>query len=318
VLSVVVVVFLIIRPFLFQAFYIPSDSMVPTLLGPHGSGLSGKAAGDRLLVNKLIYRLGDPQRFDIAVFRAPRAASADEKEFIKRVIGLPGETIEVAPGQILVDGRTAIRLSSDPGTIGLSLPGDRAPDVKVERNVATLPSGYSKERLRLIAAPPSEVFFSSNEVRVRGQVELSDPKGYIQESQGLAVYGGDSGLAAKVYSVNGEPRLIVVSGSRVEYQPGHVSVNGHPLRERYLAAPPGYTMAAQKLGPDEYFMMGDNRNNSNDSHAWGPLKRERVIGRAEIVFWPFNRFHVFQWWLIFALIGLFVGYQALYRSLGTR
>src|SRR5438552_447478 len=76
VLSVVVVVFLVIRPYLFQAFYIPSESMEPTLHGP-----SPQAVGDRLLVNKLIYRVSDPDRLDIAVFKAPPQANAEEKEF---------------------------------------------------------------------------------------------------------------------------------------------------------------------------------------------------------------------------------------------
>src|SRR4051812_23147768 len=61
ILSVVVVVFLIIRPFLFQAFYIPSGSMEPTLMGPSGpERFADRSAGDRLLVNKLIYRVSDP------------------------------------------------------------------------------------------------------------------------------------------------------------------------------------------------------------------------------------------------------------------
>src|SRR5438045_3075752 len=74
VLSVVVVVFLIIRPFLFQAFYIPSGSMKDTLMGPEpeeGPLQGRQSSGDRLLVDKLIYRISDPHRLDIAVFKAP-------------------------------------------------------------------------------------------------------------------------------------------------------------------------------------------------------------------------------------------------------
>src|SRR5579862_4955079 len=86
ILSVIVVVFLIIRPYLFQAFYIPSSSMEPTLMGPTGNSTSG----DRLLVDKLIFRIANPQRKDIVVFHAPPQASIPDeehpegKEFIKR------------------------------------------------------------------------------------------------------------------------------------------------------------------------------------------------------------------------------------------
>src|SRR4051794_16569141 len=106
VLSVVVVVFLIIRPFLFQAFFIPSTSMEPTLHGPPDHDV-----GDRLIVDKAVYLVGNPSRGDIAVFKAPPQASPDQKEFIKRVIGLPGETVEVVPTRLLVDGRPVANLT---------------------------------------------------------------------------------------------------------------------------------------------------------------------------------------------------------------
>jgi signal peptidase I len=73
----------IIKTFLFQAFYIPSESMVPTL-----------NVGDRVLVNKLSYDFHDVHRSDIVVFDAPPLArSNDIKDLVKRVIGLPGDTV---------------------------------------------------------------------------------------------------------------------------------------------------------------------------------------------------------------------------------
>jgi signal peptidase I len=47
--------------------------------------------------------------------------------------------------------------------------------------------------------------------------------------------------------------------------------------------------APLKLGPNELFVMGDNRNNSNDGRYWGPLPRDRVIGQAVLTFWPLSR-----------------------------
>lgn len=319
VLSVVVVVFLIIRPFLFQAFYIPSSSMEPTLMGPHDDfNVNQKeSTGDRLLVNKLIYRVADPRRLDITVFRAPKVASPDEKEFIKRVIGLPGETVEVVPPELLVDSRVALKLSDD-GTAGLSL-GDRTTNpVTVQGNVADLKIGYAHTPVKVMAIPDPDVRADPFQVAVNGKTELDDPSGRIETREGLLEYGGDPTLQGSIYLLNGEPRLIVLRGSRLEYDKGHVVVSGRRLEEPYLAEPPRYAMAPRKLGPREYFMMGDNRNNSNDSHVWGPLTRDRVIGRAEILFWPLSRFRIVHWWLIAVLTGAFIGYQFLQRLLGVR
>lgn len=86
---------LFLRAFLFQAFYIPSESMLPTL-----------EVGDRVLVNKLSYRLHDVHRGDIVVFEAPPGQeTATVKDLVKRVVGLPGETVEARDGNVYVDGR---------------------------------------------------------------------------------------------------------------------------------------------------------------------------------------------------------------------
>jgi signal peptidase I len=83
IVAALVIAFLI-KTFLFQAFYIPSESMVPTL-----------KVGDRVLVNKLSYDLHDVHRGDIVVFKAPpRAEAGNIKDLVKRVVGLPGDVVE--------------------------------------------------------------------------------------------------------------------------------------------------------------------------------------------------------------------------------
>ncbi|MFA4992063.1 MAG: signal peptidase I [Candidatus Omnitrophota bacterium] len=87
---IAVILALIIRAFVVQAFKIPTGSMRPTLI-----------EGDRILVNKFIYRFAQPKRGDIIVFVSPEDK---KKDFIKRLVGLPGETIQMQNGSILING----------------------------------------------------------------------------------------------------------------------------------------------------------------------------------------------------------------------
>jgi len=110
-------VFFIIRPFAVQAFYIPSASMEPTLLGHDKGKFVAIAPGevytntvhDRILVNKFIYRLRVPGRGDIVVFRAPPDALTipnDHTDYIKRVVGLPGVEVEIRADEgVFINGR---------------------------------------------------------------------------------------------------------------------------------------------------------------------------------------------------------------------
>jgi len=154
---------LLIRTVLFQAFFIPSASMDPTL-----------KVHDRILVNKLSYRLHPVHRGDIVVFkRSPNMAEQGIKDLVKRVIGLPGETIQSAPD-------------------------------------------------------------------------------------------------------------------------GQVEIDGHILAEPYLV--PGINMGPpitkQIIPAGEYFVMGDNRDDSADSRVFGPIKRSQIVGRAFILIWPIPDFRL--------------------------
>jgi signal peptidase I len=86
---VALILTLIIRTFVVQAFKIPSSSMYPTLM-----------KGDKLFVNKFLYRFRDPQRWEIIVFKYPEDP---QKDFIKRLIATEGETVEIKGGIIYID-----------------------------------------------------------------------------------------------------------------------------------------------------------------------------------------------------------------------
>jgi signal peptidase I len=94
--ALMVAMWFLIRAFLFQSFYIPSPSMTPALM-----------PGDRVLVSKLSYRLHDIHRGDIVVFKRPPHVQAgpEVKDLVKRVIGLPGDTVEARNGQVIVNGK---------------------------------------------------------------------------------------------------------------------------------------------------------------------------------------------------------------------
>jgi signal peptidase I len=85
-----VLVFGFVRPFVIEAFWIPSASMVPTL-----------KYGDRVLVNKFIYRFTEPERGDVIVFKS---VEGDDEDLIKRVVGVPGDEIAVRGGKLFVNG----------------------------------------------------------------------------------------------------------------------------------------------------------------------------------------------------------------------
>jgi signal peptidase I len=122
-----IVLAVLLRTFVAQAFYIPSGSMVPQL-----------EVGDRVVVSRLSYDLHDPNRGDVVVFDSPYPTDEDDsplpvrvghrvleavglrqqstEEFIKRVIGLPGETVEGRDGGVFVDGREVVEPYLPAGT----------------------------------------------------------------------------------------------------------------------------------------------------------------------------------------------------------
>lgn len=84
-------------------------------------------------------------------------------------------------------------------------------------------------------------------------------------------------------------RVIGLPGETIEVKGGRVYVNNEPLQENYIAAPPDYQWGPEEVPADSYLVLGDNRNNSYDSHFWGYVPRDRILGRAMLRFWPAHR-----------------------------
>jgi signal peptidase I len=84
-------------------------------------------------------------------------------------------------------------------------------------------------------------------------------------------------------------RVIGLPGETIEVTSGGVLINGKPLAEPYLASPTPYMMAPVTLADDEYFLLGDSRGTSHDSHIWGPLPSSFLIGPVKARVWPVSR-----------------------------
>lgn len=81
-------------------------------------------------------------------------------------------------------------------------------------------------------------------------------------------------------------RIIALPGDTVEIKDGLVYINDSAIDEPYVKSSPSYTMAKREIPEGKYFVLGDNRNNSNDSHSWGTVPRENIIGEAWLSIWP--------------------------------
>jgi signal peptidase I len=168
ILMAVLLCTVLLRTYVVQSFYIPSGSMLPTL-----------QIGDRIIVNKLSYHLHDVHRGDIVVFARPPLEDQEYADLVKRVIGLPGETISSKNGSVYINGK--------------------------KLNEPWLPPG-----------PDS----------FTGPLAGDDP----------------------------HPQFNL---------PGPV-----------------------KIPAGEYFVMGDNRTDSEDSRFFGPIPKSLIVGRAVAVIWP--------------------------------
>jgi len=80
-------------------------------------------------------------------------------------------------------------------------------------------------------------------------------------------------------------RIMGLPGETVEARDGAIWIDGYRLEEPYLGSEFSYT-GTWKLGEDEYFALGDNRANSSDSHSWGSLGEEDIVGKAWLSYWP--------------------------------
>ena len=207
----VILVVFVLRSFLVEPFKIPSGSMIPTLL-----------IGDFILVNKFTYGIrlpvanvkvidiGSPKRGDVMVFRYPVDPRLD---YIKRVVGLPGDEVSYLNQKLMINGKP----------------------------VETVSKGEHYDDDSLSYAPLFSEKFGDIEHRIRVEPRRS------------AYYGPD-------------PKRF-------------------PMAENCRYSPEGVVCT---VPPRHYFMMGDNRDNSQDSRYWGFVPDENIVGKAFVVWMNFG------------------------------
>ena len=213
---VILVVFLL-RSFLFEPFKIPSGSMIPTLLVGDLILVNKYHYGVRLpVINKKIIAINDPKRGDVMVFRYPSDPSID---YIKRVVGLPGDEIAYINKQLSINGKLA--------------------------PVQSLPDFYEEDSLR-----------------------------YMQQFR-------ENLTGAEHNLLNDKDR-----------PPGVMPFDTFPGKENCRYSAEGVTC---KVPLGSYFMMGDNRDNSQDSRYWGFVPDQNIVGKAILVWMNFGNLKRIGW-----------------------
>ena len=106
----------------------------------------------------------------------------------------------------------------------------------------------------------------------------------------VVVFNPTEALKAQDFNDAFIKRIIGLPGETVLVREGKVYVNGEQITEKYIAEDPNYDYGPVVVPEGEYLVLGDNRNNSYDSHYWGFVPKDKIIGKAFVRFWSFNRF----------------------------
>ena len=252
---VLALAFLIIRPFVAQAFYIPTESMVNTLL-----------VNDRLVVDRISYRLGNPKRGDIIVFDAPPTATNGKKlDFIKRCVAIEGDTVEVQPPKIMA--------------------GDREIDA-----IAMTGMDWHRVLREILTSQEGSVKFLETGVSIDAGAPMSIADFQTHLKAKIQEYAKVNGPSLTVSMA----QQLVDAGKDLTIIPGRTLINGKVAPEIYTREDPDYVLPMLTIGKDEVFMLGDNRNFSHDSHMWGALETKRIVGKAQAIWFPLNRIQLLR------------------------
>lgn len=251
-----VLVFGFMRPFVVEAFKIPSASMENTLL-----------IGDRILVSKFIYGIKipftdthildfhKPEVGDIFVFKPPPEAGRTQN-FIKRITGLPGDVIEVKEG-------------------------------KLHRNGEPVEGEEYVKRLLFAIDPRFEADLDNGNVPRNLRSAFANSRSQSRLSDNVTVSIQDKGSRWELID-EGKNTKYLIRKDKDRY-----GLNVYIDEEDYAKRPESAKrisrdFAAFTVPPGHVFAMGDNRDQSNDSRAWGSVPFENIKGQAFLKYWSWN------------------------------
>lgn len=268
---------MVIRTFVIQAFKIPTGSMEPTL---HGD----QRRGDRIFVNKFIYRFKEPERGDIIVFTTKNIPGLDgNKDYIKRLIGLPGETIEIKNANVYINGQIIKQPEIAKNTYLNSKP--MIQPIVIPRKGIRVPDTFF-----LVWTPDTGKLYMLNsaiyelpEVTKRGDKFTFNPQ-YIDYMEDLVPF---------------ETEFLASSGQYVEFRKDGLYVDKVKYIGKYSVGGlyiilGQYGIEGRKIKiPDKcYFVLGDNSSNSKDSRYWGFVPKRNIKGEAMFIWWPPARWRI--------------------------
>ena len=136
---------------------------------------------------------------------------------------------------------------------------------------------------------PSESMLPTLEIDDRLIVEKISYRFRKPERGDVVVFSPTDALKEQNYNEAFIKRVIGLPGDTVEVKNGNVLVNNKELTEKYILDAPNYQYGPIQVPKGQYLVLGDNRNNSYDSHYWGFVPLDNVIGRATVRFWPPSR-----------------------------